>query len=242
MYGWPGLEALGRNARELLRMEFSEPVETIEEGLLLKGHWEGEAVHLKCDGARLMVASRWDLQRGADGEPNRVLTINNDTTAQSTCDDLTGLWNRRMILDQLGRELNRTRHEQRPLAVALADIDLFKLVNDTHGHAVGDAVLRGTGISLQLQLRNYDFIGRYGGEEFLILLPGCDVPAGVAIAERLCARVASAPVRINGVDVPVTVSIGLSSTVDVGFDSETLIAAADAALYRAKAGGRNRVA
>ena len=159
----------------------------------------------------------------------------------ATRDDLTGLWNRRMILDQLVRESNRARREERPLAVAIADLDLFKKVNDTYGHAAGDTVLRDIAAALLLQLRSYDFIGRYGGEEFLVLLPGCDTPEGVAIAERICATIGAAPVHTGGVDVPITVSIGLSSTTDVGFDSATLLAAADAALYRAKAGGRARV-
>jgi two-component system cell cycle response regulator len=160
---------------------------------------------------------------------------------RATRDDLTGLWNRRMILDQLGIELNRTSREKKPLAVALADLDVFKQINDTHGHTVGDAVLREAAARLQVHLRSYDFIGRYGGEEFMVLIPGCDTPGGIEVARRLCTSIAAAPMHISGIDVPVTVSIGVSSTTDVGPDSAALLAAADAALYRAKAGGRNRV-
>jgi two-component system cell cycle response regulator len=185
--------------------------------------------------ARLHSGERvLDLQTG-------LLEAQRALYRHATFDDLTGLWNRRMILEQLECELNRTARGQQPLAVAMADLDLFKKINDAHGHAAGDAVLRDTAAALRLQLRNYDWIGRYGGEEFLILLPGCNTPAGVAIAERFRASIAAAPVHAGGIEVPVTVSIGLSSTADVGFDSAALIAAADAALYRAKSGGRNRV-
>jgi two-component system cell cycle response regulator len=156
-------------------------------------------------------------------------------------DDLTGLWNRRMILNQLARELNRARHECQPLAVAMVDIDLFKTVNDTHGHLAGDTVLRDVALSLRSQLRSYDFIGRYGGEEFLALLPGCDSETSTEIARRMCNAVAGHTLQIGNVEVPVTVSIGLSSTAEVGFEPEALIAAADSSLYRAKAGGRNQV-
>ena len=155
-------------------------------------------------------------------------------------DDLTGLWNRRMILNQLGRELNRSRHECQPLTVAMVDIDFFKSVNDTYGHLAGDTVLREVALSLRSQLRSYDFIGRYGGEEFLALLPGCDAETSAEIARRMCQTVAAHPVQLGNLEVPVTVSIGLSSTAEAGFDPDTLIAAADSGLYRAKAGGRNQ--
>ena len=156
-------------------------------------------------------------------------------------DELTGLWNRRMILNQLARELNRARHECQPLTVAMVDIDFFKTVNDTYGHLAGDTVLRDVALCLRSQLRSYDFIGRYGGEEFLALLPGCDAESSAEIARRMCQTVAAHPVQIGTMDIPVTVSIGLSSTAEVGINPDALIAAADSALYRAKAGGRNQV-
>jgi len=160
----------------------------------------------------------------------------------ATRDHLTGIWNRRMILEQLGRELNRASHDRAPLAVALVDLDLFKKINDTYGHAAGDLVLRATAATLRQHMRAYDYVGRYGGEEFLVLLPACDTPAGLTIVERLRAGIASTPVQASNLEVSITVSIGLSSTADVGLDSALLIAAADAALYRAKAAGRDRVA
>lgn len=159
----------------------------------------------------------------------------------ATLDHLTGLWNRRMILEQLDRELNRVRRERRPLTIAMVDIDRFKGVNDAHGHAAGDAVLRDAATVIRSQLREYDFIGRYGGEEFILLLPGCDAGQGYRIAERVRTIMAASPVRYGELVIPVTVSVGIASTHVPGVSPTELIEAADAALYVAKGNGRNRV-
>lgn len=156
-------------------------------------------------------------------------------------DHLTGLWNRRMILDQLGRELHRAAHEKRSLAVVLVDLDHFKAVNDTHGHAAGDTVLREAAARMRVALRDYDFIGRYGGEEFLILLPGCDGESARLVAERVRMRVASSPIGFGASNVSITVSLGVAWTGTSREAAASLIDAADAALYRAKALGRDRV-
>ncbi len=158
----------------------------------------------------------------------------------ATLDHLTGLWNRRMILDQLDRELSRVRRERRPLTIAMIDVDRFKRVNDTHGHAAGDAVLRDIAAGIRSQLREYDFIGRYGGEEFLLLLPGCSAADGLIIAERVRNKIASEPVRYGDMVISVTASLGIASTRTPGIVASEIIATADAALYRAKANGRNR--
>ena len=204
-------------------------LEAAVDDLLLRPFTEAELrTHIRT-GARLL-----ELQRG-HFETQRLL-LN-----AAMCDDLTGLWNRRMILNQLARELNRTRHEQQSMAVAMVDIDWFKGVNDTFGHVAGDSVLRDVAAALRSQLRSYDFIGRYGGEEFLSLLPGCDTETAVDIARRMCQTVASHRVHFGEIEIPVTVSIGVSSTADVGFDMAALIVAADEELYRAKDAGRNQV-
>jgi diguanylate cyclase (GGDEF)-like protein len=160
---------------------------------------------------------------------------------QAIRDSLTGLWNRGMILDQLERELHRSRREGRPLAVAVADLDHFKQVNDTLGHAAGDAVLREAAERMRAAVRDCDFVGRYGGEEFLLVLPGCDGQAGLQVAERVRRRVGEAPVRAGEALAPITVSIGLAAAGPTGAEADALIRAADEALYRAKAQGRNRV-
>jgi|CXWL01.1.fsa_nt_gi diguanylate cyclase (GGDEF)-like protein len=159
---------------------------------------------------------------------------------QATRDHLTGLWNRRVVLDRLEKERAQVEREGRPLAIVLADLDRFKSINDTQGHAAGDAVLRQAAKRMQGQLRDCDSIGRYGGEEFLIVLPGCDLAAASQIAERIRAAIAGDPMRHGEVLLPVTVSLGVVSTLLSG-DTASLIHFADEALYRAKAGGRNRV-
>ena len=160
---------------------------------------------------------------------------------QATVDHLTGLWNRRMVLEQLDREVNRARHEKRPFALAIVDVDRFKSINDTYGHRVGDVVLRSTADALRSQLRQYDFVGRVGGEEFLLLLPGCDAAAARAVGERMRELVANQQVAVGADSVRVTVSVGVAVTMNGSVSADTLVEAADAALYRAKEGGRNRV-
>jgi two-component system cell cycle response regulator len=160
---------------------------------------------------------------------------------QASHDRLTGLWNRGRVLDQLTRELFRTRREQACLAVVMADIDHFKRINDTWGHATGDAVLCDLGRRMQLALRVSDTIGRYGGEEFLMVLPRADIGGGFEVAERVRRAVAAAPVADGTQEHRVTVSLGVASSATSGFDPAVLIRAADRALYRAKADGRNRV-
>jgi diguanylate cyclase (GGDEF)-like protein len=157
-------------------------------------------------------------------------------------DSLTGLWNRRMILDQLGSELSRARREGKPLAVAIADLDHFKRVNDSFGHSTGDAVLREAAKRMRSAVRDCDFIGRYGGEEFLLVLPGCDGTSGRLVAERVRSRVAAEPVQTDEAPIPTTVSLGLAFSAAAEAKPDALIDAADDALYRAKAEGRNRVA
>jgi two-component system cell cycle response regulator len=157
-------------------------------------------------------------------------------------DDLTGVWNRGAVLELLQREVWRTEREGSSLAVMLVDLDHFKNVNDTLGHASGDDVLRETARRISQAVRSYDFVGRYGGEEFLILLPGCDRAAAEERAERLTAAVNESPIETTGGQTRMTLSAGVISTVDApGCDSLALLRAADAALYRAKAAGRNRV-
>jgi diguanylate cyclase (GGDEF)-like protein len=160
---------------------------------------------------------------------------------QATRDALTGLYNRGMILDGLARELHRAEREEGPLSVVIADLDHFKRVNDTHGHLTGDAVLRQMADRMRVVLRGYDLIGRYGGEEFLVVLPGCDLAQASQVAERMRQAVAAEPVDAGGVEIPVTVSLGAASAVQPGTDTFALIKAADDALYRAKANGRNRL-
>jgi diguanylate cyclase (GGDEF)-like protein len=158
---------------------------------------------------------------------------------QATHDGLTGLLNRATILAKLDDELARSARDGRPVAVLMVDLDRFKAVNDTHGHLAGDAVLREAASRLKSAARRYDSVGRYGGEEFLVVLPGCEAAAAGAQAERLREAMAGAPFRAESRPLAITCSIGLASSSDCA--PEFLVRDADDALYQAKAQGRNCV-
>jgi len=158
-------------------------------------------------------------------------------------DRLTAIWNRGAILDLLKREVERSRRTHDSLGIIMADVDFFKKVNDTHGHPVGDDVLREVGHRLVSALRSYDAVGRYGGEEFLIVVPGCDPLNLLVTAERLRRKIADQPVATSAGPVAVTISLGLAAVQadESEIDPEIFLRDADEALYAAKARGRNRV-
>lgn len=162
--------------------------------------------------------------------------------SQATHDDLTGLWNRREMLDIMRRELARAHREGTSTGLLMADLDHFKRVNDTYGHLAGDAVLIAAARRMRRSVRPYDAIGRYGGEEFLIVLPGCDAADAIQQAERLRACVSVEPMETVEGKIPVTLSLGVAA-VESGTeaDLDSLLRTVDAALYRAKNEGRNRV-
>lgn len=161
---------------------------------------------------------------------------------RATHDGLTGLWNRVAILDIGSREMERSRREGRSLTLVIGDLDHFKQINDRYGHLAGDEVLRDVTRRMASSIRPYDSVGRFGGEEFIMVLPGCRLEEGRAIAERLRSSICSRPVDTTEGDIPVTMSFGV-----VAFNGGTvpdvaaLLGNADDALYRAKNNGRNRV-
>lgn len=158
-------------------------------------------------------------------------------------DYLTGLLNRRAFIKRLEGELNRSKRAGVPLSLIFADIDHFKFVNDTYGHIVGDLVLRRFARLLVKMCRNYDFICRYGGEEFLICLPDTSLKRAYIIAERISDTLASWNVELSdGRKVTITSSFGVTaSSLDKNETVKHLIEKVDEALYRAKRNGRNRV-
>ena len=162
---------------------------------------------------------------------------------RATHDALTGVLNRGAVLQGLAEELAHNVARGGRLGVLIVDIDHFKRVNDTYGHLTGDAVLRGVTERLQANMRSNDALGRYGGEEFLVLAPRCDLPGLVAYAERLRVAVAEAPIATASGPVQVTISMGASAMQAENFPAtpDEVLKPADEALYRAKAGGRNRV-
>ena len=158
-------------------------------------------------------------------------------------DSLTGMHNRRYLETHLEAMLRRMAEDSKPVCFLMLDIDHFKQVNDTHGHPVGDQVLREIARRIGHNIRGFDMASRYGGEEFAVVMPDTDLAVAVAVAERLRERIESNPFTADGVEAPLslTVSIGVAQNPMGMVDPDALIKAADEALYQAKDAGRNRV-
>lgn len=171
---------------------------------------------------------------------DRAEAINRDLANN---DMLTGVPNRRLLQQTLKRDAMRAMREHAPYAVMMVDIDHFKAVNDTHGHLAGDAVLRHVAHLLEARVRGQDMVGRWGGEEFLVLLPATTLDGARQLAETLRGCVCDAPCHYEGRPIPTTISIGIcAEALEPGDRPRLLVDAADRALYAAKAAGRNRVA
>jgi diguanylate cyclase (GGDEF)-like protein len=159
--------------------------------------------------------------------------------SDAVVDQLTGMLNRKALSVRVQELTQQSAVTGEPIGVIVGDLDHFKEINDTHGHSVGDAVLKQVASMLRRQLRAFDLAYRVGGEEFLILLPGSDLAHAEWLAERLRARVGSE--RVNG-EIPITMSFGVGASArDEPFDYAAVFAQADAALYEAKCNGRDRV-
>jgi two-component system cell cycle response regulator len=173
---------------------------------------------------------------------DRLVEAREEMRFQATHDGLTALWNRGVMMDLLGRELARSGREHVCTAILMCDLDHFKSVNDTYGHLAGDDVLREIAKRLLGSVRSYDFVGRYGGEEFLVVLNNCNPAYAFARAEEIRKAIAQTPVpSVSGL-IPISMSVGLLLSQDWGrLPVEELLREADAALYAAKASGRNCV-
>jgi two-component system cell cycle response regulator len=186
--------------------------------------------------ARLHVGQRiLDLQQ-------KLIAAREELRFRATYDALTELSNRGVTLDAIRREHSRRARECGSFGLILADLDHFKAVNDTYGHFSGDAVLKETARRMSDCVRKYDTVGRYGGEEFLILVPASDGPGTMGMAERIRRAIESRPMGIDQGEISITASFGVAvCTDDHPHDLPTLLRLADEALYRAKEQGRNRV-
>ncbi|MEO7714728.1 MAG: GGDEF domain-containing protein [Capsulimonas sp.] len=159
----------------------------------------------------------------------------------ATEDNLTGLWNRRMIFEHLAGDLTDAKQTKRSISVVMADVDGFKQINDRHGHQLGDVVLQETAKRFKASVRTSDAVGRYGGEEFLIVFHDCDGEAAMLRAEQLRLAINKSPIFLLEGKIDVTCSFGVSWTRDGYYDIEQIVREADTALYRAKHTGKNKV-
>jgi diguanylate cyclase (GGDEF)-like protein len=172
----------------------------------------------------------------------RLIEAREQMRFKATHDPLTALWNRGVIMELLNNEISRSRREDVCTAILLCDVDHFKRINDTKGHAIGDQVLQGIAKRLLLSVRSYDLVGRYGGEEFLIILNNCKPEGAHARADEMLKTISHRPFETSAGPLNVTMSVGLLLSVDwAEHPADDLLHQADMALYAAKAAGRNYV-
>jgi len=159
---------------------------------------------------------------------------------KASTDSLTGLFNYSSLMQTLAGEIGKAQERNQPLCVMMADLDFFKKVNDTHGHLVGDHVLRHAAERIVAAVRDFDIVGRFGGEEFAIVLKNTDIDMAGIIAERIREEIAVAPFHVQGLNISITISLGVAK-LRKGEKGEAVLDRADAAMYEAKQTGRNRV-
>jgi len=170
----------------------------------------------------------------------RQFALERELRRLASTDALTGLHNRRELEQRIAEEMSRSRRHGEPLSVVIGDLDHFKQVNDAFGHSIGDEVLRAVGERMRQDLRTEDLAVRWGGEEFLLMLPSTNLDQAVQVADKLRRAIAERPIGCNGREVPVTISLG-AAELEKDEELEELIRRADDAMYRAKTEGRNRV-
>ncbi|MDQ2713445.1 MAG: GGDEF domain-containing protein [Chloroflexota bacterium] len=191
----------------------------------------------------LAVSYFFSINRRLASAMSQLAEVHAVVAQQALTDTMTELPNRRAIYQDLQREIERSGRSGRPMSLLFFDADHFKHVNDTYGHAVGDIVLHQIGVRASTVLRSPDTLGRFGGEEFVVILPDTTAEQAHPIAERVRATIASYPLVATGVDggIPTTISMGVATFPDDGTICDDLLEQADQAMYEAKRSGRNRV-
>ena len=252
--GYSRDEAIGRGPSELVKSGVQTPIfyQALWRTLLAGDTWRGEVVNKRKDGSlydeeliitpvkdeaevtRHFVAVKQDIS-----ERKRMEA---ELRESATTDFLTGLSNRRHFMTRMEEQLARAKRQvTQRTAVLMVDLDQFKHVNDTYGHATGDALLRHVAVLLREGLRKIDSVGRLGGEEFAFILPGNDLAGAQVLAERMRQKIEAMPLVQQGLSIPMTVSIGIAAMLATDTSTDQALVRADQALYQAKAGGRNRV-
>ncbi len=220
-----------QTANHVGAMEVSGEMETVKE--VLMGHMVGllQSNHRLQDD---LLCTRYQMEEQAQ--------VIDQARREARTDALTGVANRKALDEKLHVLMAGWHRQQQPFVLMMLDLDYLKRINDSHGHQAGDQVLEKIGLWLKEWVREGDFVGRYGGDEFAVLLPRTELTAGVELAERICSRAAERASRITfrGEQVSVSLSIGVTASVE-GDGLESLVRRADEALYRAKNRGRNQV-
>ena len=213
--------------------------------------WQGEISALRKDGTVFPVHMCTSVLRDSAGRGRLLIAIARDVTErrqlldrlqrQSVTDNLTGLYNHRHFHDRLRREYQRARQDAMPLSCIMVDLDLFKTVNDTYGHLVGDEVLKAAAGLIEAAARPEDIVARYGGEEFSVLMPGHDLNAAIRCAEHIWENIGTARIPTTQGPLHVTASVGVAAMTSTVTNEAELCRRADAALLAAKRRGRNNV-
>ena len=248
MTGYGRRDILGQNPKFLQGCETDPAViDRLRANITAGQPFHGRALNYRKDGTAFLM--EWTISpiHNEQGRITHFIAVQRDVTEsqrmidmlrhKAMIDGLTGTYNRSQIEHVLDKEIERVSRYDRNLSVIMIDIDHFKTLNDTHGHATGDAVLKAFAERISKQLRSTDAVGRWGGEEFLVVLPETDAAAACILANSLCKKIASAPLA-EGMNV--TASFGVAD-IRSSHDRSLLVEAADEALYAAKADGRNTV-
>jgi diguanylate cyclase (GGDEF)-like protein/PAS domain S-box-containing protein len=234
---------VAENVRKKLSGEV-DSVDYVFRGLRKNGEVvdiESHGSGMDIGGKKFLISLILDISKRARAE-REVLALQERLREESTHDALTGLYNRRYLEEALSRELILAQREGHPVSVIMGDLDHFKAVNDHYGHLAGDEVLRAFGVLMKGHARASDIYCRYGGEEFLLVLPRMPQHAAVERAEQMRVLMGATPVSHDSHLIKVTASFGVAEFPRDGQTGDTLIAAADCALYEAKEAGRDRVA
>ena len=257
MYGWKECEALGRSIHDLQPSGEGSPSFPADELLNREGRWDGELNHIARDGRRLIVESRQVLLRNDSNEPEGILLINRDITERRRAeqdadlsraqmdysarhDIVTGLPNRLSLYDRASQAIDLARRNHKSAAVIFLDLDHFKYINDSLGHAVGDRLLQSVAKRLVACVRASDAVSRLGGDEFVVLLSEVARPDDAAMSARKILGSFGAPHCVADQELHISGSMGISIYPQDGEDAETLIQNADTAMYQAKKDGRSR--